>query len=126
MKIRVVDGQPIVSVTLEHDGQRVEFENVLLDTGSGGSLFPTDKLNQAGIQPKPGAIIRQIVGIGGSESVIEMPVDRIIVGEMTLDNFIIESGKSYEEFGFEAILGFDFLHATQAVIDLKKMEIRAG
>jgi hypothetical protein len=126
MKIRIFKGQPMVSVTLEQDGKHVEFENVLLDTGSGGSLFPTDKLNEAGIQPKPGAIIRQIVGIGGSESVIEMPVERIAVGTMALDNFVIESGKSYEEFGFEAILGFDFLLATGAVIDLKKMEIRAG
>jgi hypothetical protein len=126
MKIRIVEGQPMVSVALQQDGKQVAFKNVLLDTGSGGSLFPTDKLNEADIQPKPGAIIRQIVGIGGSESVIEMPVDRIFVGDMMLDNFIIESGKSYEEFGFEAILGFDFLQAIGAVIDLKKMEIRQG
>ncbi|MCZ7668612.1 MAG: aspartyl protease family protein [Chloroflexi bacterium] len=108
MKIRIVGGQPLVSVALQHDGKYVEFKNVLLDTGSGGSLFPTDKLNQASIQPKPGAIIRQIIGIGGSESVIEMPIDRIAVGDMVLENFVIESGKSYEEFGFEAILAFDF------------------
>lgn len=49
MKIRIVDGLPIVSVTLEQDGKQVAFENVLLDTGSGGSLFPTDKLNEADI-----------------------------------------------------------------------------
>lgn len=70
-------------------------------------------------------MIRQIVGIGGSESVIEMPVERITVGDMVLDNFVIESGKSYEEFGFEAILGFDFLQQTGALIDLDAMELRA-
>lgn len=125
MKIRMTDGLPIIAVTLTQNNNTMTFPNVLLDTGSGGSVFSADKLEAAGIFPQPGAIIRSITGIGGSETVIEIQVDQVSVGHLTANNFTIESGAVDYGFDFEAILGFDFLQQVGAVIDLANMEIRS-
>jgi hypothetical protein len=39
MKIRVPDGLPFVKVTLIHQKKVLEIEDVLLDTGSAGTIF---------------------------------------------------------------------------------------
>lgn len=126
MKIRFVDQLPFISATITQDGKTAVFENVLLDTGSGSSVFSAHLLQQVGILPAPNAIVRQIVGVGGSESIVEIKASEIRVGALSLANFVIESGSVDYGFGFDGIIGFDFLHMTGAVIDLKKMEIRAG
>jgi hypothetical protein len=124
MKIRIVGRLPMVSAQLTHRGRAAFFENVLLDTGSGSSIFSAAVLEGAGIRPPGNAPIRQIAGVGGSESVLEMTVDSVALGELTVQNFIIESGAVDYGFDFDAILGFDFLSQTGAVIDLDKMELR--
>ena len=124
MKIRFVGQLPFVSVTLMQGGKTAVFENVLLDTGSGSSVFSAHMLQQAGILPRPDAIVRQMVGVGGSESVVEVNVDAIHSGTLSMNNFVIESGSVNYGFGFDGILGFDFLQQTGAIIDLHKMEIR--
>ena len=126
MNIRIVNGLPFVSIEITQDDKMVKFENVLLDTGSGSSIFSAYLLDQSGIRPKYDAVVRQVVGIGGSESVVEVEVENIRTDSLSLTNFIIESGSVNYGFGFDGILGFDFLQATQAVIDLGKMEIRQG
>lgn len=126
MKIRLVGQLPFVSVTITQDSKIAVFENVLLDTGSGSSVFSAHLLQHAGILPSPDAIVRQMVGIGGSESVVEIKVSEIRTGALSLADFVIESGSVNYGFGFDGIVGFDFLQATGAVIDLKKMEIRPG
>ena len=125
MNIRVVNGLPFVSVVLRQGSKVVEFERVLLDTGSGGSVFSAHVLEAARIRPRPDAIVRQVVGIGGSESVVEIRVDAIQCGALTLSDFVIESGSTAYGFDFDAILGFDFLRETSAMIDLAAMRLKA-
>lgn len=126
MRIRLVGQLPFVSVTIVQDDKIAVFENVLLDTGSGSSVFSAHLLQQVGISPRPDAIVRQMIGVGGSESVVEIQVSEIRAGALSLANFVIESGSVNYGFGFDGIVGFDFLQATGAVIDLKEMEIRMG
>ncbi len=124
MKIRDVEGLPLVMVHLQQGERNVIFENVLLDTGSAGSIFSVDKLEQAGITPRPNAMIRRIVGVGGVEFVVEVKVDAIKTGKLQLEQFVIEAGGMDYGFDFDGILGFDFLRKAGAVIDFAKMEIR--
>lgn len=126
MKIEVQDGLPFVSVLIEQGEKRLQLENVLLDTGSAGSIFSSDRLKEAGIHPKDTAWIRRITGVGGDEFVVETAVDAVAVGQLKVKNFIIEAGAMDYKFLLDGILGFDFLQATEAVIDLGKMEIRQG
>ena len=126
MKIEVQDGLPFVSVLIEQGEKQLKLENVLLDTGSAGSIFSSDRLKEAGIYPEDTAWIRRITGVGGDEFVVETAVDAVAVGQLQVKDFIIEAGAMDYKFLLDGILGFDFLQATQAVIDLGKMEIRQG
>lgn len=124
MKIRVVDKLPLVSVTLSQNNRQVTLPNVLLDTGSAGCVFSTDKLREAGIGPTPDAMIRRVVGIGGAEFVIETRVDSIQADQLLASDFTIEIGAVSYGYDFDGILGFDFLQQAQALIDLNTLELR--
>lgn len=103
----------------------MSFDKVLLDTGSAGTLFPFDILRKEGIQPPPDARIREMTGIGGGlESVVEFCVDALVVGELTVNDFSIQAGNTDYGYEFNAILGFDFLLETGAIVDLAQMEVR--
>ncbi len=124
MKIRIIDKLPLVSVTLSQNDRQVTLPNVLLDTGSAGCVFSTDKLREAGIGPTPDAMIRRVVGIGGAEFVIETRVDSIQSDQLRASDFTIEIGAVSYGYDFDGILGFDFLQQAQAIIDLSTLELR--
>ncbi|MFO7679586.1 MAG: retropepsin-like aspartic protease [Chloroflexota bacterium] len=124
MKIEVQGGLPFVTVEITQGDKQLQLENVLLDTGSAGSIFSSDRLKEAGIHPQETAWIRRITGVGGDEFVVETAVDSVKVGQLQVQDFIIEAGAMDYSFLLDGILGFDFLQATQAVIDLGMMEIR--
>jgi hypothetical protein len=65
-----------------------------------------------------------IRGVGGSEVVFARRVDFIQVGERRLADFEIEVGGMDYGFEINGILGMNFLVASEAVIDLKKLELR--
>ena len=43
MMIRIQDGLPYVAMPLLYRNQQLELPNVLLDTGSAGTVFPADE-----------------------------------------------------------------------------------
>lgn len=127
MKIRIADSLPIVAAVLNDNGVSLTFDNVLLDTGSAGTLFPFDLLRKHGIQPPPNALIREMSGIGGGvENVIEFHVESVTVGELCVTDFAIQAGNTDHGYEFNAILGFDFLLETKAMVDFAHMQIRQG
>jgi len=65
MKIRMRDGLPFVKVTLIHQENVLEIEDVLLDTGSACTIFSYTLLESAGFELNPDDRIRQIQGEGG-------------------------------------------------------------
>lgn len=44
MKLQMVDGLPIVSISLKYKGKMLNLDNVLLDTGCSTTIFDTDKV----------------------------------------------------------------------------------
>ena len=127
MKIRIADNLPIVTAILNDNGVSLQFDNVLLDTGSAGTLFPFDLLRKHGIQPPPNALIREMSGIGGGvEHVIEFHVESVTVGELYVTDFGIQAGNTDLGYEFNAILGFDFLLETKAAVDFAHMQIEQG
>ena len=124
MKIREVGYLPFVQVTLEHQGVKIKFENALLDTGSAATVFPSELLEESGIEPPPNAIVREISGIGGGmEYVLEYSVDAVEVNGLRVEDFVIHSGQADYGYGFNAFVGFDFLKATRALVDFGRMQI---
>ena len=87
MKIRLRDGLPYVVVSITHHGQQLTLENVLLDTGSVGTIFPTDKVLAIDLQYEAEDTVHRIRGVGGAEFVFAKKVDRLSMGELQVNDF---------------------------------------
>jgi len=123
MNIQVRDGLPYVTVTLLYSGQQLDLGNVLLDTGSAGTLFAADQVLAVGLQYEADDTVQRIRGIGGAEFVFVKRVDRLSVGELQVSDFAIEVGAMDYGFAIDGIIGTDFLLQVGAVIDLSRLEI---
>lgn len=126
MKIRIKNGLPYISATLKHRRQHVTLKNVLLDTGSAGTIFSTDKVATIGLTYEPEDFVHRIRGVGGSEFVFTKQVNELQVGGLKVSGFELEVGAMNYGFDMDGIIGLDFLQAVGALIDLNKMELRGG
>ena len=124
MKIRLLGGLPYVTVSLAQSGRSLELEWVVLDTGSGASVFSADELLRLGIEGRPDDRIHRIAGVGGVEYVIGKRVEGIMLGDMELRDVEIHIGAMNYGFPIQGILGLDFLLQVRAVIDLDALEVR--
>jgi len=123
LKIKLENGLPYISVTLNYQGQNLTFDKVLLDTGSMGTLFSIEKVDAIDLLPEPNDRIREICGIGGREYVFSKTIDPLVSGELVIENFKIEIGDMNYGIDMDGILGIDFLLQSQAIINLEKLEL---
>jgi hypothetical protein len=123
LKIKLENGLPYISITLSYQRQEITFEKVLLDTGSMGTVFAIDKVDSIDLLPEPNDRIREIYGIGGREYVFCKTIDRLVSGELIVENFEIEIGDMNYGIEMNGICGLDFLLQSQAIIDLEKLEL---
>ena len=123
MKIRLRDGLPYVTASLAYHGQQLSFRNVLLDTGSAGAIFSTDRVLTIGLTYEPDDRVHRIRGVGGTEFVFTKRVDCLVVGELQVNDFQIEVGAMDYGFDIDGIIGLDFLIQVGAIIDLSKLEV---
>ena len=123
--IRIIEGLPFVTAVIYANGQSLELERILLDSGSGGTILKTDHLVQLGIVPSPTDRIRFLRGIGGDEAVIEKTIDSLRVGALNAAPFTIQMGAMEYGIPMDGIIGLDFLLKTQAIINFKTLELHA-
>ena len=123
MNIQVRDGLPYVTITLLHGGQQLDLANMLLDTGSAGTLFAADQILAIGLQYEADDPVQRIRGIGGTEFVFVKRIDRLSMGGLQVSDFAIEVGAMDYGFAIDGIIGTDFLLQVGAVIDLSRLEI---
>jgi len=123
MKIHLRDGLPYVTASLTYQGQQLSFKNVLLDTGSAGAIFSTDRVLTIGLMYEPDDRVQRIRGVGGTEFVFTKRVDSLAVGKLQVNNFQIEVGAMDYGFDIDGIIGMDFLIQVGAIIDLAKLEM---
>jgi len=123
MKIRLRDGLPYVAATLIYQGRQLLLNDVLLDTGSAGAIFSTDRLLAIGLTYEPDDMVHRVRGVGGTEFVFTKHVDRLAVGELHISDFQIEVGGMDYGFDIDGIIGMDFLVQVGAVIDLATLEV---
>ena len=116
-------GLPFCVVNLIYKGKSMLIDNVLLDTGSGGTVFKMDKVDELGITIEDDDIIETISGVGGVEFVYKKNIDGINLGTLEIRDFIIEVGVMDYGFEINGIIGMDFLKEVGAIIDLEKMAI---
>lgn len=53
MKIKELSELPFVEVTVNFRARSLKSENVLIDTGSAGTIFNVNKLEKIGVKPEP-------------------------------------------------------------------------
>ncbi|MEW5767527.1 MAG: retropepsin-like aspartic protease [bacterium] len=123
MRIQLRDGLPYITASIGYHGRQVQLQSVLLDTGSAGSIFSTDRLLDIGLQYEPDDLVHRIRGIGGAEFVFTKMVDQLALGELRVSNFEIEVGAMDYGFEIDGIVGMDFLTKIGAVIDLARLEV---
>jgi hypothetical protein len=123
MKIRLDGGLPFVAATLTFWGQRLTLDNVLIDTGSLGSIFPADRVAEIGLEMEAQDSIYRIRGVGGSEFVFAKQVHALEIGDLTASDFEIEIGAMEYGFDIDGIIGMDFLLQVGAILDLGQLEV---
>lgn len=123
VRIELRDGLPYVTVRLRHGEREIEISDVVLDTGSAGTVFTTDDLASIGLEYEAEDPIHRILGVGGSEFAFSKRIDEIAVGDLEAHGFAVEV--STMDYGFEikGIVGTDFLVAVGAIINLRTLEL---
>jgi hypothetical protein len=61
VKLRLLYGLPIVDIDVIFDGRKLHIKNVLLDTGSAGTIFDADVVSEIGVMDY-GIDIQGIIG----------------------------------------------------------------
>jgi hypothetical protein len=123
MEIRLQHGLLFTSASLLHSGKQLTCENVLIDTGSAGTVFSIDRVISIGMQPEPDDAIRELRGVGGTEFVFVKKIDKLTFGDFSASDFEIEIGAMDYGMKIDGIIGLDFLLKVKAKIDLNLMEI---
>ncbi|NRG44589.1 retropepsin-like domain-containing protein [Bacillus sp. CRN 9] len=122
--IKELSELPFIEATVTFRGQSLRLENVLLDTGSAGTIFNVNKLEEIGVKPEANDVTQTIQGVGGLEFVYTKNIDRIsIQDEIDIQNFNVELGSMDYGLEIDGILGYDFMKEVGLVIDLQRLNI---
>jgi len=124
MQLELRHNLPFLTLQLEHGGHRLDVGDVLIDTGSAGTVLSADAVEKIGITPRPEDTLRTLRGVGGTEVVYTRVIDRISVADASIENLRVEIGGMDCGFQIQGILGMEFLRRTGAVIDLGDLMIR--
>lgn len=123
MRLAIKNRLLFAAAKVEYKGASLLLEDMLVDTGSGGTVLAADRVAAIGVVPAPEDTLRRITGVGGAEFVFEKEIDRLSVGDLVVERFKVEIGALDYGFAIKGILGLDFFRATRAVIDLGGLEL---
>ncbi len=125
MQIRIKNGLPVVSLTVSYERDSIPLENVLFDTGCAATVFDTDIIASIGIQIDfINGIAKRMYGIGGtSEACYEQLATDLIIDGIHFKTFKLQLGSIQEPYGFDGILGIDYMQQTGLKVDFEKMSI---
>ncbi len=123
MRLTLRDDLIIVPVTVVYQGQEIQIQDMVVDTGSATTMISTDIVAQVGIVPELDDVLRFIRGVGGTEVVFSRRVDRLQVGPRSVEQFEVEVGGLDDTFDINGILGMDFLLRVGAIINLSALQL---
>lgn len=128
MKIQLKQGLPIISLLLTHKDDSVVIQNILFDTGCAATVFDTDILAEVGIHIDfINGKAKRMYGVGGtSEICYEQSISNLYIEGIALDDFPIQLGSMREPYGFNGILGIDFMIRSKCKDDFEKMKIEVS
>lgn len=125
MKLKLQQGLPIVSLALTKNNQSVVLQNVLFDTGCAATVFDTDALAELDIYIDfINGQAKRMYGVGGtSEICYEQQIPDLYIEHIALTDFPIQIGSIQEPYGFDGIVGIDFMIRAKCKVNFKTMNI---
>ncbi|UOF91218.1 retropepsin-like domain-containing protein [Fodinisporobacter ferrooxydans] len=123
IEIRLMHGLPIIDIDVVFSGRRLCVKNVLLDTGSAGTILNADIVSEIGVKPEETDKTAVIHGVGGTEIVFTKWFDSVTLGDSFVSPCKIEIGAMDYGIDIQGILGFDFIRLAKLVIDTVNMKI---
>ncbi len=124
MQLTLKDKLLFTQLTLAYQGKLIEVSDILVDTGSGTTIIAADIVASVHILPIQQDRLYSICGVGGTEFVFARCVDYLQIGERRLHDFEIKVGEVSYGFGINGVLGMDFLLRTNAIINLKTIDLQ--
>jgi hypothetical protein len=123
VELRLMYGLPIVKIDVTFAGRMLQLKNILLDTGSAGTILDADVVTEIGVKPEGTDQTAVIHGIGGSEIVFTKWFDSVTLGNISVNHCKIEIGVMDYGIDIQGILGFDFIREAKLVIDTARMQV---
>lgn len=117
MKINIRYGLPFIGLKVTFRGKKLKLDNVLIDTGSAGTIFNANVVEKIGVVPEKNDLVDTIRGIGGVEYVYVKNFDLIQFGDISQKDFEVEIGNMDYGLEIDGILGFDFICSARLIID---------
>jgi hypothetical protein len=84
VKLRLLHDLPIVDIEVNFQGKSTILSNILVDTGSAGTIFDADAVIKIGVQPEGTDRTAILHGIDGSEIVFSKIFDFVKLGEISI------------------------------------------
>lgn len=125
MELRVENGLLVVAFSLTYQEQTIRMSNVLFDTGCSSTIFDTDLMANIGLYlDLINGTAKRMYGVGGaSELCYEQKVNALEIGTIFLPSFKLQLGMTREPYGFDGILGIDFMTTVGLKVDFKELII---
>jgi hypothetical protein len=125
MKLQLQHGLPIVSLTVAHNDKFIVMHNVLFDTGCAATVIDSDALAAVGIQIDfINGRAKRMYGVGGtSEICYEQQIPDFCIEDIALTDFPIQLGSIQEPYGFDGIVGIDFMMRAKCKVNFETMTI---
>ena len=123
IKLKVEKGLLFCEIMVKNDGKQLKMENILVDTGSAGTIFKTEVLEEIGIIQEPNDPLEVIRGVGGSEFVFIKLIEEIEIDGLKVCDFQVEVGAMDYGIEMDGIIGLDILMKLGVKIDLSELII---
>ena len=96
-----------ISIDIEYEGENINIDNCILDTGSATTAVDIDLVE---FNYKKPSFVKRLVGIGGgTQEVINQEVNKITIDQISLENVEIEFGDIQADLGINGFIGTNVL-----------------
>lgn len=123
IELRLLNDLPIVAIDVVFEGRKLRLNNVLLDTGSAGTILDADVVADIGVRPEGTDQTAILHGIGGTEIVFTKWFDSVALGSSSVNPCRVQIGAMDHGLDIQGIIGFDFIRAANLIIDTVDMRI---
>lgn len=123
-QLKFKNGLLYADITLVHENKSIYINDTVIDTGASHTVILPDFLyeNSIGFDDSDELVVMS--GIGGAEaSAVRKRIDSISIGNIMLEDIIIDFGVVDPKDRINGLIGLDFLKAAKMVIDLDEMAV---